>query len=294
MAGDDETHSSRHEDDDYYYRRDVRETNRPTRDAEEDFGMARYDRRYMRPRDSVSDESYSDEDYYVHGRVVRQRSRSRGSPDHKRHLAEGALAGAGAAALFANHREKTSDGPEYRGRNVVGGAALGALSAEVITRARSRYRKTERSRSRSRSESISRHDHHTKLKTALGLAAAAKAVSNREASQEADLDSHNSQSTSRYPTPEENFLDRGGLSLGLPSIPHGIRTLALKAPPTPRTLQEGAAKGDFTFVFLLLKEYFDLVSGFSRKTYHVPQCATPQDASQTLTRVPGPLISLKP
>jgi len=68
------------------------------------------------------------------------------SPAHKRHLAEGTLACAGTAALIANHRIQV--GEEHRGRNVVGGAALGAIGAEVSTRARSRYRE-DRRRSRS-------------------------------------------------------------------------------------------------------------------------------------------------
>ncbi|CZS92093.1 uncharacterized protein RCO7_00703 [Rhynchosporium graminicola] len=174
----------RRTEDEYYYRKDVREVG-PAR-REED---VEYDRRdvAIRPRDSVSDRDYSDgEDYVVKRKVIRrERSRS-GSPHHRRHLAEGALAGAGAAAILANHRNKTGDGDGHRGRNVVGGAALGAIGAEVITRARSRYRDYSRSRSRSSSRQS-----HRKIKTALGLAAAglaaaaaAKYVSNRQANKE--------------------------------------------------------------------------------------------------------------
>ncbi|KAL3424238.1 hypothetical protein PVAG01_03519 [Phlyctema vagabunda] len=155
-------------DEEYYYRRDVVERG-PRR--EEDYAVARYDRREreIRPRDSVSD--YSDDDRrseYMSRRTVRRREST--SPHRKRHLAEGALAGAGAAALLANHREKQGNGPEHRGRNVVGGAALGAIGAEVLTRARSRYRDSQYERSRSRSSSRS------KVKTALGIAVAGLAA----------------------------------------------------------------------------------------------------------------------
>jgi hypothetical protein len=147
----------RREEDEYYYRRDVREVG-PRR--EEDVQVARYDR--FSDRGGYSD----DEDYVRTRRVIRTRSRS-SSPHHRRHIAEGALAGAGAAAILASHRAKTSDEPVHRGRNVVGGAALGAIGAEVLTRARSRYRESREDRSRSRSRSSSR----SKVKTGLGLAA---------------------------------------------------------------------------------------------------------------------------
>ncbi|PMD44644.1 hypothetical protein L207DRAFT_542300 [Hyaloscypha variabilis F] len=201
-------------EDEYYYRRDVREVGGPRR-SDEDFALTgaaltgaaavagplavaayrerredrRDDRREIHPRDSVSDRSYSDdEDVVVRRKIIKkERSRSRDS-HHKRHLAEGALAGAGAAALLANHRSKQGDGPDHRGRNVVGGAALGALGAEVLTRARSRYR--DRHDDESRSRSSSRHSHR-KIKTGLALAAAglaaaaaAKYVSNRKANKE--------------------------------------------------------------------------------------------------------------
>ncbi|RDW91095.1 hypothetical protein BP5796_02260 [Coleophoma crateriformis] len=167
-------------EDEYYYRRDVVERG-PRR--EQEYAVTRYDRRDVRPRDSVSD--YSDDEEYVSRKVVRRRASS--SPHRKRHLAEGALAGAGAAALLASHREKQGEGPVHRGRQVVGGAALGAIGAEVLTRARSRYRESHYDRSRSRSSS---HGHH-KVKTALGLAvaglaaaAAVKYAQNRKADRE--------------------------------------------------------------------------------------------------------------
>lgn len=151
-----------------YYRREVREID--GRRSDEDLAIARYDRRDVRPRDSVSDDGYSDgSEYVVKKKIIRRDRSESGSPHHRRHLAEGALAGAGAMALLANHQSKTGDGNGHRGRKVVGGAALGAIGAEVLTRARSRYREShDRSRSRSRSRSSSRHSHR-KIKTALGM-----------------------------------------------------------------------------------------------------------------------------
>lgn len=170
----------RRQEDEYYYRRDVREAE-PRRDV-----VARYERREVRPRESVSNDG-SDSEVIVRKerRVVRDRSHS---PRHKLHIAEGALAGAGAAALLANHREKSGGGSDHRGRKVAAGAAVGALGAELITRARSQLRERSRNRSysRSRSRSSSRGGHHTKLKTVLALgatalaaAAAGKYISNR-------------------------------------------------------------------------------------------------------------------
>jgi hypothetical protein len=135
--------------------------------------VARYERRDIRTRGSVSDD---DSDSMVYEkkerRIVRDRSHS---PRHKLHIAEGALAGAGAAALIANHREKSGGVSEHRGRKVAGGALAGALGAELITRARSRYRDKSRDRSRSRSSSRGGGS-HTKLKTGLAIAATALAA----------------------------------------------------------------------------------------------------------------------
>lgn len=217
-------------EDEYYYRRDVREVGGPRR-SDEDFALtaaagplavaAYHDRREIRPRDSVSDRSYSDEEDVVVRKRIIKKERSR-SPDshHKRHLAEGALAGAGAAALLANHRDKQGNGPEHRGRQVVGGAALGALGAEVLTRARSRYR--DRHDDESRSRSSSRHSHR-KIKTGLALAAAglaaaaaAKYVSNRKANkEEAGRGRSRTRSVSRRRYSDDDDFhdeDRGGRS----------------------------------------------------------------------------------
>ncbi|KAK3358886.1 hypothetical protein B0T25DRAFT_599796 [Lasiosphaeria hispida] len=113
-----------------------------------------------------------------HSRVERSPSTS---PDHhqKRHLAEGALAGAGAAALLASRRNGNGEFGENRGRKVLAGAALGALGTEVVRRAKSAYEDKyegdddwphHESRHRSRSRT------HDRIKTGLGIAAVALAA----------------------------------------------------------------------------------------------------------------------
>jgi hypothetical protein len=79
-------------------------------------------------------------------------------------------------SILARKRQGTNvDSVDIRGRTLVGGAALGAMGAEVITRARTRDREDEKERSRSRSRSESTHS-HAKLKTGLGLDAAGLAA----------------------------------------------------------------------------------------------------------------------
>lgn len=164
-------------EDEYYYRRDTREFDGR---RDEEVQVARLDRRGRDTHDRYSD----DEDYVMKRKIVRERTRS-ASPNHRRHLAEGALAGAGAAALLAHHKSRQGDPVDHKGRNVVGGAALGAIGAEVLTRARGRYEDRQDNRGRSRSSSRS------KVKTGLGLAAAAlittaavKYAQNRKATKE--------------------------------------------------------------------------------------------------------------
>jgi hypothetical protein len=111
-------------DDEYYYRREERRN--------DDYAMERYDRRR---RDYPSE----DEDVYVKRTIIR-RERSTSSDHHrKRHLAEGALAGAGISALVSSRRGRDGDMQDNRGKKVLAGAALGALGTEVIRRARSAY-----------------------------------------------------------------------------------------------------------------------------------------------------------
>ncbi|KAK7969410.1 hypothetical protein PG988_008483 [Apiospora saccharicola] len=150
----------------YYYRREERDS----RHREDDYAMERYDRRHRRDYPS------EDEDYYVKRTIIR-RERSSSSDHHKkRHLAEGALAGAGLSALLSSRRDREGDLPEHRGKKVLAGAALGALGTEVIRRARSAYEEGhydddyDDRRHRSRSKSRSR------ITTGLALGAAALAV----------------------------------------------------------------------------------------------------------------------
>ncbi|KAG9244753.1 hypothetical protein BJ878DRAFT_420735 [Calycina marina] len=213
------------QDDEYYYRRDVRDVG-PLREEREVVAYRddrrhkvdyyrddrRDDRRYYDDRDR--DRRYSDEDVVVRRKVVQERSRS-SSPQHRRHLAEGALAGAGAAALLANHRGKQGNAPEHRGRNVVGGAALGAIGTELITRARSRYREHNEGGGRSRSRSRSRHP---AVKTALGLAvagiaaaAAVKYAKDRKANTE-ELTRGRSRTRSRSVSRRRRYSSDGSFS----------------------------------------------------------------------------------
>ncbi|KAJ8121383.1 hypothetical protein ONZ43_g2149 [Nemania bipapillata] len=144
----------------------LREGNREPRRDED------YYRRHDERRDSY------DEDYYIKKTVIR-RDRSSSSDHHKkRHLAEGALAGAGLGALVGSRRSKDGE-HEHKGRKVLAGAALGALGTEVIRRARSAYEDRhdeydeeydDRHRYHSRSKSRSR------LATGLAIGAAALAV----------------------------------------------------------------------------------------------------------------------
>lgn len=128
------------QDEDYYYERRVRRIER--RDEEQDREPDRRSRR---------DHSDDDEEYYY-----RKTTDGYGSdpdmhgPDHRRHLAEGAIAGGAIAGLMRHRRKK--NGQDHSGKaagagQVAGGAALGALAAEGISRVRSHYRSKSRPRS---------------------------------------------------------------------------------------------------------------------------------------------------
>lgn len=121
-------------EDDYYYRRERREVGPYRGDREREYAMTRHERRRPRRDD---DYYYSDDDEFYYRRTVRRDSSE--SPHHKRHLAEGALAGAGISALLSSRRDAYGDLPENRGRKVLAGAALGALGTEVARRAHSAY-----------------------------------------------------------------------------------------------------------------------------------------------------------
>lgn len=117
-------------------RNEQREVERRPEPREDDY-YRREDRRRRDERQYESD-GY-DEDYYVKRTIIR-RERSSSSDHHKRrHLAEGALAGAGITALLAGRGGKEGDQREHRGRKVLAGAALGALGTEAVRRAKSAY-----------------------------------------------------------------------------------------------------------------------------------------------------------
>ena len=191
-------------EEDYFYERRVREVDRSRRRDDYD------DRRSeIHPKDSAS--QYSSDDSYEYIRKERTYDEDDKSAHHRRHLAEGALAGAAAGELIRHHRKSQGKDPGGRLKSDLGGAALGAVAAEGISRYRSRSRrrksrsrsassgssygtkrtgrnrrkKRSRSRSRSRSKSLSSRQ---KLAAAAGVAAvgalAGYALKNRGKNQE--------------------------------------------------------------------------------------------------------------
>ncbi|KAL2368757.1 hypothetical protein RJ035_001110 [Blastomyces gilchristii] len=213
-------------DDDYYYARSTREYDHGRHHRDE------YEERYYygdSPRSSASrrtrsrhgrDYNSDDDTTYSH----RSRRHRDESPHHyKRHLAEGALVGVGAAELM--RRKSKKDGEESSGLSRismdVGAGALGAVAADVIQRARRHYR----SRSRKRAESLDRgrdrsrehrhrhrrhrsrssSDSHVKTLAGLGLGAAAiagaVALAQKKSQKNADKSknhSHDRRSRSRH------------------------------------------------------------------------------------------------
>ncbi|KAI1477403.1 hypothetical protein F4774DRAFT_195518 [Daldinia eschscholtzii] len=152
---------------------------RPEPREEEDYHYRREDRRRRDERQYESD-GY-DEDYYIK-RTIITRERSSSSDHHKkRHLAEGALAGAGLTALLARGG-KNGEYHEHRGRKVLAGAALGALGTEAVRRAKSAYedRHEDRYEDHEYYDDDHRHRHRSKsrsrLTTGLAIGAAALAV----------------------------------------------------------------------------------------------------------------------
>ncbi|KAM0347706.1 hypothetical protein ACHAPU_004721 [Fusarium lateritium] len=151
-------HRHRPAEEEYYYRHEHRDSR-----GDRDFAIERYDRR-RRDHGHYSD----DDDYYVRRKVVRRREGSE-SPNHKRHLAEGALAGAGVTALFNSRRDNYGELPDNRGRKVIAGAALGALGTEALRRARSAYGDRWH-------DDDGSPDRSSRLKQGLGIAAVALAA----------------------------------------------------------------------------------------------------------------------
>lgn len=172
-------------DGEYYYHRESREI-APYRGErrEEELAIGRYDddrhrhhhhHHHRRHHHGAYSDAESDDGYYMKRTVRRERSAS-SSPHRKRHIAEGALAGAGISAILASRRDSNGEYRQNRGRKVLAGAAIGALGTEVARRAHSAYQERygdddERERSRSRSRPP-----HSKLKTGLGIAAVALAA----------------------------------------------------------------------------------------------------------------------
>ncbi|KAE8145472.1 hypothetical protein BDV25DRAFT_164594 [Aspergillus avenaceus] len=144
----------------YYYHRRVRE-----------YDSDRRFHRELSPSDSVSqtthrrddrdDRDYSSDDSMVY---IRKETREyEDNPHHRRHLAEGALAGIGAAELLRSHRKKEGDdvsnGMGRIGRDI-GAGALGAIAVNAASRARDYYRSKSRHRSHSFDDDRSSHSHH--------------------------------------------------------------------------------------------------------------------------------------
>lgn len=154
---------SDYDDDPYYYHR--------RRRAYDD----RHSRREISPGDSISQASrrrsdrddYSSDDSMVY---VRKETRDYGDehPHHKRHLAEGALVGAGAAELIRSHRkregEEVSHGMSHA-MKTAGAGALGAVAVNAAGHIRDHYRSKSRSRHRSHSfddDRSYRHRHRSR------------------------------------------------------------------------------------------------------------------------------------
>ena len=180
-------------EEDFFYEKKVRERIDDRGRDDDDYYERRNRRRSVSPHDSVSqrgrDRDYSSDDSMVYVRKETTTRDESVSPDRKRGLAAGVLAGVGAAELLRNHKRKegadVSHGAGRIGRDV-GAGALGALAAEGIHRARSMHRsRSRRRRSRSRSDSRDRRrrsrsrsespSKFTKL-GAVGLGAAALAA----------------------------------------------------------------------------------------------------------------------
>lgn len=183
------------DEDPYYYSR-----HRRVREYDD-----RRSRRELSPGDSISqasrrhvdrDQDYSSDDSMVY---IRKETRDYDDhPHHRRHLAEGALVGAGAAELIRSHRkrdgEEVSDGAGRLGKTL-GAGALGAVAVNAASHARDYYRRSKsrhrahsfddersshhhsrHSRGRHHSRSRSRSHSHSRAKTLLELGVGAAAV----------------------------------------------------------------------------------------------------------------------
>ncbi|KAJ6109912.1 hypothetical protein N7486_002147 [Penicillium sp. IBT 16267x] len=133
----------------------------------------RHSRRDLSPGDSVSQVSRrrgrtdysSDDEYYYHEET---RTYDGDHPHHRRHLAEGALVGVGAAELIRNHRKREGEEVSHgvgHALKTAGAGALGAVAVNAASHARDYYRSKSRSRHRARSfdddRSSHRHSYHS-------------------------------------------------------------------------------------------------------------------------------------
>ena len=194
------------EEEEYYYeKRRRRVEGRDREDEEYEVSHRRREReRDLSPGDSVSQYGrdrrggYDSDSSYEYIKRETREEFSDDEPHHRRHLAEGAAVGLGAAELLRHHRKKKGEDESGRGSRVgrdVGAAALGAIGAEAVTRARSHYRsksrrgsrdresrdregrrRHRRDKSRGKERSRSESDHHIRNLAGLGLGAAAVAA----------------------------------------------------------------------------------------------------------------------
>ncbi len=176
-------------EEDYYYERRVREVDGGRNDDYDDEREYRR-RREVSPHDSVSqygrDRDYSSDDSMVYVRKETREGYDRDeSPHHRRHLAEGAIAGLGAAEILRHHRKKEGDdnsGAIARVSKDLGAAAVGAVGAEVISRAKSRHRDSKSRNSSREREGRRKHRHghrsrsHSRVKQLAGLGLGAAAI----------------------------------------------------------------------------------------------------------------------
>ncbi|KAF3491177.1 uncharacterized protein GIQ15_00694 [Arthroderma uncinatum] len=143
-------HRAPHEDD-YWYERRIREYDSGPRDHDD-----HYSDRYSDSRSSIG-----------HHRHRHRRDREYGSDDEhdhrRRHMAEGALAGVGAAELWRRNsrkdKEKEHSGTLSRITTDLGAGAVGAYAVEAISKHRSKSRRRADSLDRGRDREHYRHRH---------------------------------------------------------------------------------------------------------------------------------------
>ncbi|KAJ5888748.1 hypothetical protein N7495_008789 [Penicillium taxi] len=147
------------DEDPYYYHR--RHTQYDERRSRRDFSPGET----ISTRRRDHDRDYSSDDSMVY---VRKETRKIKEDHHKRHLAEGALLGAGAAELVRHHRKREGEEVSHGVSHAVRTAGAGALGAVAINAA-GQLRKYYRSKSRSRHRSHSfGDDYHRSYHTSRG------------------------------------------------------------------------------------------------------------------------------